>query len=86
MSLWSHLGKIVSAPVRVPVRLVKKGTEKAMGSIIAGLVRHAITTYGGALVSQGLISSSDLETGIGALVTLGGIVWSIVHKISLKKA
>jgi len=57
-----------------------------MGSIIAGLVRHAITTYGGALVSQGLISSSDLETGIGALVTLGGIVWSIVHKISLKKA
>lgn len=47
---------------------------------ILGLIRHVLTFGGGFLVTNGALSSSDLETAIGAIVTLIGIVWSVAAK------
>lgn len=47
---------------------------------ILGLVRHLLTFGGGFLVTNGVIGSSDLETAVGALTTLVGIIWSALAK------
>lgn len=47
---------------------------------IAGLVRHVLTFGGGFLVTSGTVSASELEMAVGAVVTLFGIVWSVVAK------
>ena len=45
-----------------------------------GLVRHILTFVGGYLVTSGYLTESALNTGIGALVTLIGVVWSVIDK------
>ncbi len=44
------------------------------------IARHVLTTIGGGLVASGAIDSGQLETGIGAIFVLVGIVWSVVQK------
>jgi hypothetical protein len=44
------------------------------------IARHVLTTIGGGLVASGAIDSGQLETGIGAIMVLAGIVWSVVQK------
>lgn len=51
-----------------------------MQDIILGLVRHALTTGGGALVAKGLLGATMLEPTIGAVMTLIGVIWSILNK------
>jgi hypothetical protein len=53
--------------------------------IATSLIRHALTVGGGGLVSKGLISEDMLTSGIGAVVTLVGIIWSVVSKLKAKK-
>lgn len=48
--------------------------------ILNGLVRHLLTTTGGALVAKGLITAPTLDTGVGAVITIVGILWSIYNK------
>lgn len=48
------------------------------------IARHVLTTIGGGLVASGAIDSGQLETGIGAIFVLAGIVWSVVQKRSGK--
>jgi hypothetical protein len=45
-----------------------------------GVVRHALTFGGGFLVTSGYLTESTLDTGIGALVTLIGVIWSVIAK------
>ena len=47
---------------------------------VLGIIRHVITTAGGALVANGTIDANQLNTGAGALVVLVGIIWSVVAK------
>lgn len=54
-------------------------------TIIGSIVRHALTTFGGALVAKGVIEASMLEPFIGALFTLGGVALSIFNKVRAKK-
>ncbi len=51
-----------------------------MNDTIKGVARHALTTAGGALVTKGLVTATTLDQGIGALMTIVGIIWSIVSK------
>ena len=51
-----------------------------MNDITSSLARHALTTAGGTLVSKGLMTTDDLSTAVGAVLTLAGIVWSIISK------
>jgi hypothetical protein len=47
---------------------------------LQGIVRHSLTTVGGGLVTSGYLSSDDLSAGVGAVVVLLGIAWSILSK------
>lgn len=47
---------------------------------IQGIIRHFLTTAGGALVASGVINSGQLQDAVGALMVLGGIGWSIYQK------
>jgi hypothetical protein len=51
-----------------------------MNDTISGIARHVLTTGGGALVTKGVVTATTLDQGIGALMTLVGIIWSIVSK------
>ena len=44
---------------------------------ILALIRQILTVAGTALVAKGLVQASDLETVIGALLTIGSAVWSV---------
>lgn len=47
---------------------------------ILALVRHILTTGGGALASRGVIDGGDTELVVGALVTIIGFGWSLIDK------
>ena len=51
-----------------------------MNDTINGIARHMLTTAGGALVTKGVVTATTLDQGIGALMTLVGIIWSIASK------
>lgn len=48
--------------------------------MILGLVRHALTLAGGYLVKKGYTDSIGLDTLIGGLFAVVGVVWSMLHK------
>lgn len=45
--------------------------------IILPLVRHILTTVGGSLTGTGVVTENDVQTGVGAIMTLIGIGMSI---------
>lgn len=47
---------------------------------ILGIVRHILTALGGIAVTKGYLDESALVSGVGALVALAGVIWSIVDK------
>jgi hypothetical protein len=53
--------------------------------IIQGMARHLLTALGGALVAKGYTDSDGLNEIIGAVITLAGAIWSIVHKMQDQK-
>lgn len=48
--------------------------------VILSIVRHALTTAGGALVTGGTLNNDDLSAIVGGLVALVGVVWGILEK------
>lgn len=51
-----------------------------MNEIAQSLLRHGLTTAGGTLVSKGLLTTDDLSTSVGAVLTLIGVIWSVISK------
>lgn len=49
-------------------------------AIIGSFFRHALTSVGGALVAKGILQAAMLEPTIGAIMTLAGVVLSIINK------
>ena len=47
---------------------------------ILALVRQMLTVVGTALVAMGYLNASDIEPVVGALLTLGSVVWSVADK------
>lgn len=47
---------------------------------ILSFVRHILTFGGGFLVTNGTLTASDMETAVGAIITLGGIAWGVFEK------
>lgn len=60
--------------------------DTAMQSILAGVVRHALTTVGGMLVSQGVIGSDQVNGLVGAGMIIAGVAWSWWQKVGQQKA
>jgi hypothetical protein len=53
--------------------------------ILAGLARHALTSLGGYLVASGAISSSQVDTFVGAGLMIAGVLWSWWQKVGQAK-
>jgi hypothetical protein len=47
---------------------------------VLALVRQILTVAGTALVARGFVQASDVEPVIGALLTIGSVVWSVADK------
>jgi hypothetical protein len=47
---------------------------------VLGLVRHGLTFGGGWLVTTGIATETEVETGIGFAISLMGLVWSWYRK------
>ena len=47
---------------------------------ILALVRQILTVAGTALVARGFVQASDVEPVIGAMLTIGSVVWSVTDK------
>lgn len=58
--------------------LTRKGKQDAMASLIAKLLRYAITAAGGATVAT---SDDTLTQAAGAIVTIGGFAVSVYKDI-----
>lgn len=48
--------------------------------IVFGLVRHVLTAGGVYLVNDGALEMTQVETLVGALMTIVGIGWSVWQK------
>ena len=51
-----------------------------MNNTLAGLIRHGLTFLGGLLVTKGYIDAEMVQEIVGAVMTLGGFVWSVLDK------
>ena len=47
---------------------------------VLGVLRHALTFFGGILVTRGLLDAEMAMELSGALITLVGGVWSVLNK------
>jgi len=47
---------------------------------ILGIVRHALTVIGGALIAKGYVEEDIVGEAIGGVVSLVGVIWSITSK------
>ncbi len=48
--------------------------------VLSAFIRHALTTFGGVLVTRGYLDMGMLEAGAGAVAVLVGIAWSVYAK------
>jgi len=47
---------------------------------VLGIVRHTLTFVGGIIVAKGFIQETATEELIGGIMTLIGVLWSIIDK------
>lgn len=47
---------------------------------ILGFIRHILTFGGGFFVGEGFATTDELTTAVSAIVTLVGVVWSVIDK------
>ena len=49
--------------------------------IILALVRHILTALGGVLVARGTLDDAGVQTIVGAILAILGVIWSAAHKV-----
>lgn len=47
---------------------------------ILGVIRHILTFAGGVMVTKGFATADEATAAVAALVTLIGVVWSVIDK------
>lgn len=52
------------------------------GPVVLGILRHILTAAGGALAANGMLEAAQVETAVGAALTIAGIAWSAWEKRS----
>ena len=53
---------------------------EAVNEILAGQIRHALTSVGTVLATTGVLSDGTIQTGIGIIMAVLPFVWSFVAK------
>jgi len=60
---------------------MKSEQEKTMlKPALLALIRQVLTVVGTALIAKGYVQATDVEAVIGALLTIGSAVWSVIDK------
>lgn len=47
---------------------------------IYGILRHVLTTAGGALVAKGVVDEAMMLEGVGIVMSIVGFAWSYISK------
>ena len=47
---------------------------------ILALIRQILTVAGTALVAKGFVQVSEVEPVVGAVLTIGSVIWSVADK------
>ena len=47
---------------------------------ILALIRQILTVAGTALVAKGFVQASEVEPVVGAVLTIGSLIWSVADK------
>jgi hypothetical protein len=47
---------------------------------ILALIRQILTVAGTALVAKGFVQASEVEPLVGAVLTIGSVIWSVADK------
>ena len=47
---------------------------------ILALIRQILTVAGTALVAKGFVQASEVEPVVGAVLTIGSVIWSVADK------
>ena len=47
---------------------------------ILAILRQILTVAGTALVAKGYVEASDVEPVVGAMLTIGSVIWSVADK------
>lgn len=50
------------------------------------ILRQLLTSGGGALVANGVLTATQLQDGVGAVIVLIGIGWSLLNKLQHRRA
>ena len=74
------ISRLLAASAMAASRVCAMTWQTGLGLI----ARHVLTTIGGGLVASGAIDAGQLETGIGAIMVLSGIAWSVWQKRGAK--
>lgn len=48
--------------------------------IFLALVRHVVTFVGGSLAMQGAMTNGEVETAVGAIMSLASIAWAVYSR------
>ena len=67
-------------PVTWPIRTVRQKAEDVMQAALLGVIRHVLTAAGGALVANGALTGDEVNTAVGAISALVGVMWSVLSK------
>ena len=67
-------------PVTWPIRTVRQKAEDVMQAALLGVIRHVLTAAGGALVANGALTGDEVNTAVGAISALVGVIWSVLSK------
>lgn len=51
-----------------------------IAKILPGIIRHILTVLGGGFVADGWLTDNELNSAVGAILTLIGVGWSIWQK------
>lgn len=52
---------------------------------VLGILRHILTTAGGFLGGEGVLTGDDVNAAVGAIMTIIGIAWSAFDKYKTEK-
>ena len=48
--------------------------------VVLGFIRHLLTIAAGSLATRGVIDGTEVEILVGALIGIGGVIWSAFDK------
>jgi hypothetical protein len=75
----------VNALIKWIQKYEQSGVTLVANKVVLGVIRHLMTIGGGYFINQGVMDKSQEEAAIAAVVTLLGVAWSVLVKLSAEQ-